>query len=145
MMLLMVLHTIPVYAQEPQMSFSTIEYTVEDSFMVYISETMAIDEQVCITASQINIDPAKSVKVYISNFDTDDGIYITNVHNPDSTLAVHFRDAEGNTLSRTNQLVGAFTLENQSTLYLTPYVDYYAQEQTAGKYTGTVYFNIMCE
>lgn len=133
-----------VYAQEPQFSSSTIEYTVEDSFMVHIPESMSIDEEASIFADQINIDPSKSVKVYISGFETSDGIYISNVNDPDSKLVVHFRDENGNELSQSNMLVGSFVEESES-LHLTPYLDSYTQEQAAGKYTGSVYFNIQCE
>lgn len=141
---LMLLCGKPVYAQEPQFGSATIEYTVEDSFMVHIPETMSIDEEASIFADQMNIDPSKSVRVYIAGFETSDGIYISNVNNPDSKLVVHFRDENGNALSQSNTLVGSF-VEESTFLHLTPYIDSYTQEQTAGRYTGVVYFNIQCE
>lgn len=144
MIIIMLLCGKPVYAQEPQSGSATIEYTVDDSFMVHIPETMSIDEEASIFADRINIDPSKSVRVYIDGFETTDGIYITNINNSEEKLVVHFRDDSGNELSQTNTLVGSF-VEDSTTIHLTPFLDYYTQEQAAGKYTGVVYFNIRCE
>jgi len=140
---LMLLCGKPVYAQEPIFGSSTIEYTVEDSYMVYIPESMSIGELTYINADYINIDPDKSIYVNIC-LDTNDSVILTNVHDSTSTLDVHFYDSNNNTITSQNTLVG--TIDGSSTsVSITPYLDYYDQTKTAGKYVGNIYFNIFCE
>lgn len=141
---LMLICSKPVYAQEPMFGSSTIEYTVDDSFMVYVPETLTIDTEAYIYGDQINIDPAKSVYVHISGFDDSDGVFIHNIHDPNASLKVHFRNSEGVALASTNTLIGTFT-ESSTSISFTPYIDSYDQTQKAGKYTGVVYFDIFCE
>jgi hypothetical protein len=131
-----------VYAQEPQTGFATLTYTVDDSFMVYIPDSISVGQTAQLYASQINIDPSKHVYVRISNMGND-GVTITSVNDSSSTLSVLFRDGEGNTLNQSNTLVGTFS-ESDASLYLTSYIDYDGNA-VAGDYTGVVYFDISCE
>lgn len=77
MTVLMLICSKPVYAQEPMFGSSTIEYTVDDSFMVHVPETLTIDTEAYIYGDQINIDPAKSVYVHISGTESSTSISFT--------------------------------------------------------------------
>lgn len=132
-----------VYAQEPQMGSSTLTYTVDDSFWVYIPETMPVGQTAQLQAGDLNIDPSKQVYVSIANIDGDNGVKIYNVNDSSATLSVKFKDANGNTLDKPGAVAGEFS-STGDIIEITPYVES-DWDSMAGDYTGTVYFNIYCE
>lgn len=140
---IMMLFAQTVYAEE-QTAQSTILYTQNDSFSIYIPETITVNQPVAVQAAEINIRPDRAVYVDIVN----DGDYVNiyNAEDPSHALQVYFqRIADGTRITGANPTIGSFSAQDQSST-----LDFFAAiEDTsgakAGDYTGMVTFKIRCE
>ena len=133
-----------VEAIEPQCSSTTIHYTIDDSYIVFIPESIEVGEQVEISVMDFNVANGKSVVVSFGTFDTDDSIYLHNDNDYEKTVEVCFRNNKGETFQSIRPRIGTFSNGNTSPITFSSYIKS-TENAKAGSYSGSVTFDIYCE
>lgn len=138
------MHSVGAEAVEPQWGSTTIHYTVDDSYMVYIPDSIEVGEQVEISVMDFNVSNNKSVVVSFGTFDTDDSIYLRNDNDYEKTVEVCFRNNKGETFQSIRPRIGTFSNGNTSPITFSSYIKS-TENAKAGSYSGSVTFDIYWE
>lgn len=138
------MYSVRAEAVEPQWGSTTIHYTVDDSYMVYIPESIEVGEQVEISVMDFNVSNDKSVVVSFGTFDTNDSIYLHNENDYEKIIEVCFRNNEGETYQSICPRIGTFSNGNTTPITFTSYIKS-TENAKAGNYSGSVTFNFFCE
>ena len=131
--------SIPVYAE--QTASSSIIYTVEDSYYIYIPETIIVGEDINITAQEVNITDGKSIYVKLDGYA--DHVDVTNIIG--DTIPIHFTNSDGEVLQNDFYSYLAKFESGETNVTKTFYANPGdTTSALAGEYTGIVYFIIEC-
>lgn len=134
-----------VFAEDYDMSYmqnSTLKYTAQGNFMIYIPMEITVGETVEIRAEEINIPQNKQIRVSFGGLNSNNAIEIYNESSPTDKLTVKFRNSNGEDILYSDLMLGKFTADSSgSTISFSSYVTDDAMAK-AGDYTGNLEFYI---
>lgn len=130
----------PVYAE--QTASSSIIYTVEDSYYIYIPETIIVGEDVSISAQSVNISEGKSIYVKLEGYA--DHVDVSNAFG--DTVPIYFYNSNGEVLQNdfSSYLAKFESGEANTSKTFTTNPGDTETAVSAGEYTGIVNFIIEC-
>lgn len=140
--------SIVAQAAEPQSRSSTVSYTVDDYFYINIPETIYVGTETKVSAIETNIAPGKTIYVRIEGVNTNGFITLQNDFDPSHTIQVYFKDSSGANITSENNLIAQFGKnDNGMVQSVSFYTETNASPSTdsAGSYSGQIYFDIICE
>ena len=139
--IIMVFSTVTVSAIETNYSHQTqLSYTYEGDYMIYIPMEINVGENISVMVDDVNILNNKKIVVSVGNFDYDNRIVLTN-SNCESYAYAILKDANGNQITTSKNIIGEFTNDNHLGKEISTEVCY-ENTLTAGTYTGWVDFYI---
>ena len=122
---------------------TTINYTFEGGYMIYIPTEINAGESVEIRCENVNIQSDKQISVSFSNLIGDGYVELSNSNSSD-IVKVYFENDNG-IKYQPGSTIGYFTNESQGTSYsFRTYVDC-GESVMAGDYTGLVEFCVSCD